>query len=299
MNNSEIYNLDLSNIYDELSNEEITQEMSNMIEYDNIKINFENNLLSTNIFTLEKKRKGRIRRNSSERKIHSKIDLDNIRNRIKISLFNFIIHFFNALLKKLFSKKSEFKFINYKDKNVKTSKDLRIQLKKKMSEILSLDIQKNYKNLKKEYNKQLLIKILKKIKELNNSNEYEELFNITLLDFYKKIYLSKNRIELEKKYGLTKDIELFYDFFDRLNEDYEYKKKFELTALNLPKFAKLEYKFKNTKYNKNINNKKESNNIVPYKNENIFDTPFDIANNESFTESIDNNEFHYLGNKRF
>ena len=107
-----------------------------------------------------------------------------------------------------------------------------------MSEILSLDIQKNYKNLKKEYNKQLLIKILKKIKELNNSNEYEELFNITLLDFYKKIYLSKNRIELEKKYGLTKDIELFYDFFDRLNEDYEYKKKFELTALNLPKFAK-------------------------------------------------------------
>ena len=299
MNNSENYNLDLSNIYDELSNEEITQEMSNMIEYDNIKINFENNLLSTNIFTLEKKRKGRIRRNSSERKIHSKIDLDNIRNRIKISLFNFIIHFFNALLKKLFSKKREFKFINYKDKNVKTSKDLRIQLKKKMSEILSLDIQKNYKNLKKEYNKQLLIKILKKIKELNNSNEYEELFNITLLDFYKKIYLSKNRIELEKKYGLTKDIELFYDFFDRLNEDYEYKKKFELTALNLPKFAKLEYKFKNTKYNKNINNKKESNNIVPYKNENIFDTPFDIANNESFTESIDNNEFHYLGNKRF
>ena len=297
-------NLDSCNIYPDSSNDSInsiTQEMSNMIEYDEMNINFEKNLLFSNYFTLEKKNKGRRRQSNSERKIHSKNDLDNMRNRLKISLFNFIIFFYNGLIKKLFSKKIGFKFINYKDKNKKSSKDLRNQFKMKMSEILSLDIQKNYKNLKKDYNKQLLINTLKKLKDMNNSSEYEELFNITLLDFYKKIYLSKNRTELENKYGLTNDVELFYEFFDRLDEDDVYKKKFELITLNLPKFAKLEHSFKNKKSKTIINNKKETNNkFIIKKQENIFDTPFDIFNNENNNESTKyNNEFIYLGNKRF
>ena len=300
MNNSENYNLDLSNIYDELSNEEITQEMSN----DNIKLNLTNNSLFNTFFTLEKKQKGRKRESNSKRKIHSKVDSDNMRNRLKISLFNFIIDFFNSLLKKLFSKTIGFKLINYKDKNIKSSKKLGNQLKMTMSEILSLDIQNNYKSLKKDHNRQILRNILNEINKLDNSTEYKQLFNMTLLNFYKKIYLSKNRIELEKKYGLPKDIELFYDFFDKLNEDDDYKKKFELIALNLPKFAKLEYNFKHTKFKrKNVHNQKELNTIFvnnKNENENVFDTPFELFNNENNDEpSIYNDEFQYLGNKRF
>ena len=297
-------NLDIPTIYDELSNEEMTQEMTNLIEYDNIKLNLTNNSLFNTFFTLEKKQKGRKRESNSKRKIHSKVDSDNMRNRLKISLFNFIIDFFNSLLKKLFSKTIGFKLINYKDKNIKSSKKLGNQLKMTMSEILSLDIQNNYKSLKKDHNRQTLINILNEINKLDNSTEYKQLFNMTLLNFYKKIYLSKNRIELEKKYGLPKDIELFYDFFDKLNEDVDYKKKFELIALNLPKFAKLEYNFKHTKFKrKNVHNQKELNTIFvnnKNENENVFDTPFELFNNENNDEpSIYNDEFQYLGNKRF
>jgi len=297
-------NLDIPTIYDELSNEEMTQEMTNLIEYDNIKLNLTNNSLFNTFFTLEKKQKGRKRESNSKRKIHSKVDSDNMRNRLKISLFNFIIDFFNSLLKKLFSKTIGFKLINYKDKNIKSSKKLGNQLKMTMSEILSLDIQNNYKSLKKDHNRQILRNILNEINKLDNSTEYKQLFNMTLLNFYKKIYLSKNRIELEKKYGLPKDIELFYDFFDKLNEDVDYKKKFELIALNLPKFAKLEYNFKHTKFKrKNVHNQKELNTIFvnnKNENENVFDTPFELFNNENNDEpSIYNDEFQYLGNKRF
>ena len=297
-------NLDIPTIYDELSNEEMTQEMTNLIEYDNIKLNLTNNSLFNTFFTLEKKQKGRKRESNSKRKIHSKVDSDNMRNRLKISLFNFTIDFFNSLLKKLFSKTIGFKLINYKDKNIKSSKKLGNQLKMTMSEILSLDIQNNYKSLKKDHNRQILRNILNEINKLDNSTEYKQLFNMTLLNFYKKIYLSKNRIELEKKYGLPKDIELFYDFFDKLNEDVDYKKKFELIALNLPKFAKLEYNFKHTKFKrKNVHNQKELNTIFvnnKNENENVFDTPFELFNNENNDEpSIYNDEFQYLGNKRF
>ena len=297
-------NLDIPTVYDELSNEEMTQEMTNLIEYDNIKLNLTNNSLFNTFFTLEKKQKGRKRESNSKRKIHSKVDSDNMRNRLKISLFNFTIDFFNSLLKKLFSKTIGFKLINYKDKNIKSSKKLGNQLKMTMSEILSLDIQNNYKSLKKDHNRQILRNILNEINKLDNSTEYKQLFNMTLLNFYKKIYLSKNRIELEKKYGLPKDIELFYDFFDKLNEDVDYKKKFELIALNLPKFAKLEYNFKHTKFKrKNVHNQKELNTIFvnnKNENENVFDTPFELFNNENNDEpSIYNDEFQYLGNKRF
>jgi hypothetical protein len=297
-------NLDIPTVYDELSNEEMTQEMTNLIEYDNIKLNLTNNSLFNTFFTLEKKQKGRKRESNSKRKIHSKVDSDNMRNRLKISLFNFIIDFFNSLLKKLFSKTIGFKLINYKDKNIKSSKKLGNQLKMTMSEILSLDIQNNYKSLKKDHNRQILRNILNEINKLDNSTEYKQLFNMTLLNFYKKIYLSKNRIELEKKYGLPKDIELFYDFFAKLNEDVDYKKKFELIALNLPKFAKLEYNFKHTKFKrKNVHNQKELNTIFvnnKNENENVFDTPFELFNNENNDEpSIYNDEFQYLGNKRF
>ena len=153
-------NLDIPTIYDELSNEEMTQEMTNLIEYDNIKLNLTNNSLFNTFFTLEKKQKGRKRESNSKRKIHSKVDSDNMRNRLKISLFNFIIDFFNSLLKKLFSKTIGFKLINYKDKNIKSSKKLGNQLKMTMSEILSLDIQNNYKSLKKDHNRQILRNIL-------------------------------------------------------------------------------------------------------------------------------------------
>ena len=59
-----------------------------------------------------------------------------------------------------------------------------------MSEILSLDIQNNYKSLKKDHNRQILRNILNEINKLDNSTEYKQLFNMTLLNFYKKIYLS-------------------------------------------------------------------------------------------------------------
>ena len=158
--------------------------------------NFNNNEKNKNEVKNETKKRGRKKIIENGREIHDNYSLDNMKNTFKISFFTFIIDFFNCIVKKilLHPNKNSFKYINCKDKNIQSSKGLNKQFKMKMTEILSLDIQKNYKNFKPNHNKLLIKKIHKKLKY----KSYENLFNMYLFEFYKEIYLSNDKESLKK-----------------------------------------------------------------------------------------------------
>ena len=61
-----------------------------------------------------------------------------------------------------------------------------------MKEILSLDIQSNYKNYDTKHNENL-IKIVEKKLKCKKYKYYEQLFTMYLFEFYKEIYLSNDK----------------------------------------------------------------------------------------------------------
>ena len=133
--------------------------------------------------------------------IHSKFNSDNIRVKIKCHYNNFIIDFFNKLIKKKFKKQIyKFRKISYDiSKNVSKSYN-KILLNKKIQEILTMEISGKYKNINKVQN----INTFNKSKFLKL--EYSELLEMTYEEFYQKIYLPDNNDdEIKIKYDLDKN----------------------------------------------------------------------------------------------
>ncbi len=207
----------------------------------NIENNFNNDEKIKNEVKNETKKRGRKKKIENGREIHDNCSLDNMKNNFKISFFTFIIDFFNCIVKKilLHPNKNSFKYINCKDKNIQSSKGLNKQFKMKMTEILSLDIQKNYKNFKPNHNKLLIKKIQKKLTCVKYKS-YENLFNMYLFEFYKEIYLSNDIESLKKKYSLNHKVKLFIDKVHQLNQKKDYIIKYIKMASNFLKFAEIE-----------------------------------------------------------
>ena len=234
--------------------------------YDDDEVNIENNFNNDekikNEVKNETKKRGRKKKIENGREIHDNCSLDNMKNNFKISFFTFIIDFFNCIVKKilLHPNKNSFKYINCIDKNIQSSKGLNKQFKMKMTEILSLDIQKKYKNFEPNHNKLLIKKIEKKLTCIKYKC-YENLFNMYLFEFYKEIYLSNDIESLKKNYSLNHKVKFFIEKVDQLNQNKDYIIKYIKMASNFLKFAEIE-------------NNNTFLNIQSLENDNIIDDKF-------------------------
>ena len=135
---------------------------------------------------------------------HSKENDDNIRRKIKCHFHNFIIDFFNILIKE--KKKGNFKFKKIKysyalNDTIKFNKNL---LTSKISEFfIKFEISKKYKNYPKNENELVYEKLINRF-----DNESQKLFDLTYMEFYEKFYLNET---LSKKSKLKN----FYNLFEK------------------------------------------------------------------------------------
>ena len=200
--------------------------------------------ISTNPVTLninEKKKNIPGRKKNTSNKYtstHTRINSDNCRVKIKCHYNNFIIDFFNKLIKKKFNKQIyKFRKLPYDiSKNVskKYNKSL---LNTKIKDILTMEISGKYKNIDPQQN----INTFNKSKFL--TLEYKELLEMKYDEFYQKIYLPDNYNEIKNKYNLDKntikgDLKKILNNLENKNQlNEEYKNK----ILNVAKYEFIDY----------------------------------------------------------
>ena len=183
--------------------------------------------------------------NYNVKRVHNKFSNDNVRRRIKALFNNYIIKLLNYLVKKRF-KRIRMKFVKI---NSRITKNISIEynrnlLDQKIKDII-IDISKKYQN--KDNN----IKLIKFIETQQNTEEIQNIFNMTYKDLYTDYYLKstknvnqENSYEAHKekllgKYGkeyLDKYIqnsENFVEFFmnGKIRKN---KKTYEILTVNIP-----------------------------------------------------------------
>ena len=184
---------------------------------------------------------------------------DNIRIKIKTHYHNFILNFFNDLIKSRFTiQRYKFRKICYsitKDVTVKNNLNL---MNMTLGKFLSQKISKKYKcdSNQNEKTVNILLQMLK------NEND-RKLFDTNYSDFYINVYLSKNKNEIIDKFGLKSRTEFFYEFINRINQ-----KNYERSVIDIAEnhfvsyFSKNLYS-KNSQFNlliKNDDKEKKNNN---------------------------------------
>ena len=183
--------------------------------------------------------------NYNVKRVHNKFSNDNVRRRIKALFNNYIIKLLNCLFKKRF-KRIRMKFVKINSRNTKNisieyNKNL---LEKKIKDII-IDISKKYQN--KDNN----INLIKFIETQENTEEIQNIFNMTYKDLYTDYYLKStkndnqdNSYEAHKekllgKYGkeyldkYIQNTEKFIEFFmnGKIRKN---KKANEILSINIP-----------------------------------------------------------------
>ena len=172
---------------------------------------------------------------------HNKFKPDNIRIKIKTHYHNFILNFFNDLIKSRFTiQRYKFRKICYsitKDVTVKNNLNL---MNMTLGKFLSQKISKKYKcdSNQNEKTVNILLQMLK------NEND-RKLFDTNYSDFYINVYLSKNKNEIIDKFGLKSRTEFFYEFINRINQ-----KNYERSVIDIAENHFVSYFSKNL-YSKN------------------------------------------------
>ena len=186
-------NENLPNIYD-LMTATLTYKIDKKIP-ENLNNLDNNNKLKNQINFIEKnnktkyKKKGRKKSKKEEYKIyniHSRENDDNIRRKIKCHFHNFIINYFNNLIKIKKKGNLKFKKIKYSYALNDTMKFNKILLLNKISDFFKLDISNKYKNYQKNENELVYEKLIKRF-----DNEVRQLFDLTYMEFYEKYYLNE------------------------------------------------------------------------------------------------------------
>ena len=183
--------------------------------------------------------------NYNVKRVHNKFSNDNVRRRIKALFNNYIIKLLNCLVKKRF-KRIRKKFVKV---NSRITKNISIEynrnlLDQKIKDII-IDISKKYQN--KDNN----LKLIKFIETQQNTEEIQNIFNMTYKDLYTDYYLKstkndnqENSYEAHKEkllaiYGkeyLDKYIqnsENFVEFFTN-GKIRKNKKTYEILSVNIP-----------------------------------------------------------------
>ena len=142
-------------------------------------------------------KRGRKTENCPEIK-HDKMSADNIIKKIKTKLFEYIVKFFNLLLKKmkLINElvKIDYKYID----NLRCKNEFRI-FNSTLKDILSLDISPKFKYKSKEYNKKVIEGIIENKIILNEKNDfnYDTLMFVLNMTFrgWLDVFTGKNNFE--------------------------------------------------------------------------------------------------------
>jgi hypothetical protein len=208
-NNENLFNI--NNILTaDITNKEQNIENSNDLNNNN-QFNNQVNLVDrdNNLILYEKRgRKNKSKNNKiilKEHKInnlHSKENDDNIRRKIKCHFHNFIINYFNNLIKEKKKGNLKFKKIKYSYALNDTMKFNKILLLSKISDFFKLEISSKYKNYQKNENELVYEKLIKRF-----DNEVRQLFDLTYMEFYEKYYLNEafNNSKLKNFYSLFKN----------------------------------------------------------------------------------------------
>ena len=126
-------------------------------------------------------------------KKHDKTYKDNMRVKLKIQFYNFIINFVNYVIKFRYDISNLiFRHLTHEEKQNTTleyNKD--IFQNKTIGFILQKEVSTKYKN-KSDQNRVNYLKILKRIKKIENHDKFFELVDMNVATFYNSIYLTKN-----------------------------------------------------------------------------------------------------------
>ena len=142
----------------------------------------------------QRKKSGRkTKDDKSTGKKHDKNYKDNMRIRLKIQFYNFIINFVNYVIKFRYDISNLiFRHLTHEEKqntNLEYNKD--IFQNKTIGFILQLDVSTKY-NDKLDQNRVNYLKILERIKKIENHDKFFELVDMNVATFYNSIYLTKN-----------------------------------------------------------------------------------------------------------
>ena len=126
-------------------------------------------------------------------KKHDKTYKDNMRVKLKIQFYNFIKNFVNYVIKFRYDISNLiFRHLTHEEKQNTTleyNKD--IFQNKTIGFILQKEVSTKYKN-KSDQNRVNYLKILKRIKKIENHDKFFELVDMNVATFYNSIYLTKN-----------------------------------------------------------------------------------------------------------
>ena len=215
-----LLSLNLENYYKSKINYVLLQRYNQIQEQLNLLRNLvlENEIKKTSFNKTRKfsnTRRGRFKKYQKKKKIqiHSKMSFDNILRKIKVMYHGFIIKFVNDYIKFLYDGFQRFRLRKISGEitqNV-TKKHNKILSEEPLKEFLSNKISSKYKQ-EKNKNK----KIVEKLCSLKS--EIKELFEMTYITFYQRIFLCNNRSFLENKYGISKRTLTFDDNLQLLNQ---------------------------------------------------------------------------------
>ena len=233
--NNEIYNIEVEN--NDKSHEENKQNIINIENHNNNNTNLgiqSNNMNKkieiNNEETKTGKKRGRKKiKNDSNRPKHDKLSRDNIKRKIQVNYFNFLMKFVNFIISELLKnnrniKQHQFYPLNYKFKSTVTKAFFNKLKKAKIGDIFKNPQSKNVKY----YEKSNLI-VYDKVSKNNIINNILEKMYLEFFDIYyfKKMEISLSEFGLEKTINLPSELGFYKDLFksekNKNDEEYFYK----------------------------------------------------------------------------
>ena len=184
----------------------------------------ENEELNKNfIFKTKKlKKRGRRKINNTKRKMHSKIDYDNVLTKIQVHFLTFLINFSNDIIEPFLQEKKvdkKFKQINYADKkNVKIERMSKLK-SGSIKDILQMKISPIYRNYGEDYNKEVYNYISKEAKTDKKFNWINNFFDMNYSEFFENYYYNFN-----KKINFSKETKPFYTLLEENENNPKMKK---------------------------------------------------------------------------
>ena len=150
-------------------------------------------------FIILKNNLGRKRKFSSEIRVHTKYDKDNILRKIKSTMIKHLITFINQLIYQMYNGKIGYgphqkKFFTINQSQIIDSRNDKKFIFKTLKDILSEDITGRISNLVPEHNKNL-IELLLNEEEDEKKEKFEQFFNLKFIDCIKH-FCEQEKLEI-------------------------------------------------------------------------------------------------------
>ena len=195
-----------------------------------------------------KKRKRNFEENNNNKIIHDKYSKDNIRRRINVHFFKFIIQLCNDYIKKICKKK----IVKFKKAECnKIVSDVTIQFNHDLRNCTLSYILCKSTNVTSFQKKNSNVNLIKLLKEKNN--EFSGFFSLTIGKLYDMFVSNENeKKKLKEKYGLKKAVTMNDYIKNRIEDgkdDKKYEKLFKDCAIDFFGQLNLDLKRRSSKQN--------------------------------------------------